>query len=90
MRLDELKTRIKLFMNEFRRYKIGIVGLVLLVIFSGIAIFAPLIAPYEDYKHWNDQTYWEELPPAVPPAWVNYFSKKKAAVQYEVENPPVE
>ena len=90
MKVGELKQRIKMFLNEFRRYKIGIAGLILLALFSGIAIFAPLLAPYESYKHWNDQTYWEDVPPAVPPAWVNYFSKKKAAVQYEVENPPVE
>jgi len=90
MKMDELVSRTKTFLSEFKRYKIGIVGLILLIFFSGVAIFAPLLAPYEAYKHWNDQTYWEDLPPAVPPAWVNYFSSKKAAVQYEVENPTFE
>jgi len=87
MNTRELVIRIKGFLKEFKRYKIGIVGLILLGIFSFVAICAPLLAPYEAYKHWNDQTYWEDLPSAVPPAWVNYFSSKKAATHYEVENP---
>ncbi|MHA1581259.1 MAG: ABC transporter permease [Candidatus Baldrarchaeia archaeon] len=90
MKIGELKQGVKMFLNEFRRYKIGIAGLILLTLFSGIAIFAPLLAPYESYKHWNDQTYWEDVPPAVPPAWTNFFSSKKVAEQYEVENPPLE
>jgi len=68
-------------MREFRRFKIGLLGLVFFAFFVGMAVFAPLIAPAEAYYRWSDITYWEEYPKGVPPEWVNIFSSKKAATQ---------
>ncbi|MEM3579651.1 MAG: ABC transporter permease [Candidatus Bathyarchaeia archaeon] len=39
--------RFKGFWNQFKRSKRGLVGLSIIIFFSIIAIFAPLIAPYE-------------------------------------------
>jgi len=74
-------TSIRNFWREYRRYKIGLIGLALLLFFIGMAVFAPLIAPSEAYYRWGDITYWEEYPEGVPPEWVNIFSASKSATQ---------
>jgi len=73
MGLEELRN----FWMEYRKYKSGIVGLVLLMFLVVMAVGAPLFAPQENYENWMNSEYWVENPKGVPPAWVNYFSSKK-------------
>ncbi len=77
MRWIDLKASLSDFWFEFRREKSGLIGLGLLLFFVFLAIFAPLIVPSEANTHWRDVTYWQNLPRAVPPEWVNVFSAKK-------------
>jgi len=78
---------VRNFWREYRRYKIGLIGLAFLAFFVGMAVFAPLIAPAEAYYRWSDITYWEEYPKGVPPEWINFFSAKKSATQFVITRP---
>lgn len=69
--------RLKEFINEYRRYKIGIAGLILLFFLVFLAVFAPVLAPREKYDNWYNLAYWKENPSGVPPVWVNLFSSQK-------------
>jgi peptide/nickel transport system permease protein len=45
------ETLLQVFWRRYRRNRMAVVGLALVIVFVAIAIFAPLIAPY----HYNDQ-----------------------------------
>ena len=76
MRWEDLKQDIQNFLFEFRRQKIGIMGVILLVILIGVALFAPLIATEGAKENWRNMAYWDENPANAPPAWMNYFTGK--------------
>lgn len=57
------------FFSDLRRTKVGIVGLSLLILFLGLAIFFPLIGNMNDIKNWNNLQYWRDNPKAAPPCW---------------------
>ncbi|RLI13823.1 ABC transporter permease [Candidatus Bathyarchaeota archaeon] len=65
---------LKGFWNEYKRYKSGLLGLVMLVVLAFMAIGTPLLAPEEACRNWDKLQYWEENPSAVPPAWVDWFT----------------
>ena len=46
--------RFKGFWNQFKRSKRGITGIIIVMFFSLVAIFAPLIAPYAPMEPMND------------------------------------
>ncbi len=72
IRMVELRTyreRIKQFWDIYKRNKLGIIGLVILIVFAFIAILAPYIAPYDPY----DVKSIGVAPPFAPPEWVRIF-----------------
>jgi peptide/nickel transport system permease protein len=70
------------FWVEYRQDRAGLVGVGLLVLFLFLLAFEPLIVPFpEGSKRWHDITYWADNPPSAAPAWTNWFSAKKSAVQ---------
>ncbi len=75
-----IKETIIDFLNEFRRRRIGLLGVLLLVLTILVAVLAPIIAPL-DLKRWKDPTYWENNPKSVPPVWVPYLLGKKPVPQ---------
>mgnify|MGYP000530605875 CR=1 FL=1 len=77
MRWEDVKASMSDFWFEFRRERSGLLGLALLLLFVGIALAAPLVAPPETSTRWRDVTYWENYPSTAPPEWVNLFSAKK-------------
>lgn len=78
MKIKELFSEFKEFMNEFIKVRVGIVGLIIILIFLILMIFEPIILPYkETNKRWRDIKYWEDNPVGVPPVWYNLFSKLK-------------
>ena len=77
MRWRDVKESLKEFWREYRRYKTGIAGLILLLIFVGISIFTPLIADEEGYINWRNVEYWEDNPRGVPPEWILLFTPEK-------------
>lgn len=89
LKMSELKKSIKEFWNEYKNYKSGIVGLVLLIILASVAVGASLITSVEDYNNWYNPSYWRENPVDAPPVWVNFFTSKKLPV-HQVEFVSVE
>ena len=87
VKIKDLTDSFKNFWQEYARFKMGLIGLFLLIGFVLTALFAPIIASGEAYENWSDIAYWEEHPKGVPPAWTDYFSSKKAAVQYVSTDP---
>ncbi len=68
--LREYYTKLREFWQVYRRNKLGLVGLGILVFFSLMAIFAPYIAPYNPY----DVNSMGVAPPLAPPAWIRIFN----------------
>jgi len=78
MKPKDFKESFSDFWSEYKRQKIGIAGIILLILIITIALIAPLIVPFpEGGDRWTDITYWEDNPTSVPPSWVNHFSTKK-------------
>lgn len=59
------ETLLQVFWRRYRRNHMAVVGLVLVILFLGVALFAPWIAPY----HYNDQNLTKtwQLPSAEHP-----------------------
>ncbi|MEM3833088.1 MAG: ABC transporter permease [Thermoprotei archaeon] len=70
-----LMERLRDFWYEYKRHKIGILGLLLLSIFILIAIFSPVIAPVNPY-YWRLTEYWQNNPQSVPPTWASLLTGK--------------
>jgi len=70
-----VKGQFSALWSEFKRFKYGMVGLALLIIFILIAIFEPLIVPFKETgTRWRDITYWQDNPVNAAPAWTNWFT----------------
>ncbi|AAK41512.1 ABC transporter permease [Saccharolobus solfataricus] len=60
------------YIRDFLSSKIGLVGLIILIIlliFTGIA----LSIPAKVYVSWNNPAAWNQYPEHVPPAWLSIF-----------------
>ncbi len=61
---------IRGFWEDYKRSKIGLVGLAFLVILVAVAVAFPLLGDEEIIRYWyGDQTYFQDYPRAVPPCW---------------------
>jgi len=67
--------RLRDFWYQYKKQKIGMVGLVLLSIFIIIAILSPIIAPINPY-YWRLTEYWQNKPQSVPPVWAGMLTGK--------------
>ncbi len=76
---------LKAFWDEYKRFKIGIAGLLLLLFIIGMAISANIIVPADVRTSWADNPRWVYNPKLVPPAWINLFSSKKYLTPTNVE-----
>jgi peptide/nickel transport system permease protein len=63
--------------REFAHNKIGITGIVILVILFSMSVIAFVTIPLENFKTWNDPASWLLYPKSAQPAWVNYFQSEK-------------
>jgi peptide/nickel transport system permease protein len=78
----DLGYSLRQFWSEYRKDRAGLVGVGLVVVFLALVIFEPLLTAYpEASKRWHDINYWADNPQSAPPAWTNWFSSRKAAVQ---------
>ncbi len=76
--------KLKDFWLEYRRYKIGLLGLGLLIMFAAVTVFAPYLANPDDIKYWHSSEYWVDYPVGALPEWYNLFSPSKGAVQERI------
>jgi len=79
--MSEWAYKLRNFWREFKRQKIGLLGLALLIILVVLAVAAPLIVNPDYEKNWNLAEYWKDNPIDAPPCWVQIFSSKKYAPQ---------
>lgn len=65
--------RIKLYMfiNDFKRSKLGMAGIILLIIFTIISLLVVtnVIVPADFVKKWKTPKAWQDYPELVPPEW---------------------
>lgn len=65
--------------REIGRYPSAVIGLLLILVLIGAAIYISATTSSETaIRIWRGQDYdWTENPQLVPPAWINYFRKDK-------------
>ncbi len=78
MKLEELMAGARRSFSEVWHYTSGKVGLVLLVLFVAVSLYALVVMPANYRQIWNDVRYWRTNPQAAPPSWVSYFGVKRA------------
>lgn len=88
IRLKDLKERTKTILSEFRRQRIGLVGVGIIIFMLILGVFAPLLAP-GTIGQWESVNRWRDNPTRAVPSWVNYISPKDYApnqVKYEPDD----
>lgn len=74
-------------MQEFFKNKMGIVGIIVLVILIGVSVLTALTIPLETFQEWNNPSSWLSYPKTAVPVWVNYFSSNKIPEHRIYDNP---
>ncbi len=64
-------------LREFRRSKMGVAGIGILAVLSGVSVFAMAFIPVETFQEWNNPDSWLAFPKTSVPAWVNWFLAEK-------------
>ncbi|MFQ6025640.1 MAG: ABC transporter permease, partial [Nitrosopumilaceae archaeon] len=64
-------------MEEFKRNKIGLVGIGILATLVITSIVAAAVVPAETFQQWNNPASWISYPKTSQPIWVNYFLVEK-------------
>jgi peptide/nickel transport system permease protein len=57
--------------SGFRRSKLGLTGIIILIFLVGISIYAITSIPLTSFRQWNSPTYWIDYPASAAPAWTN-------------------
>ncbi len=83
MRWVDVKEGLKGFLEEFKREKTGIAGVILLIILVLVALTAPYTTIPDLPEKWRNSQYWEDNPPknVPPPTWYNMFTSNKLVPQ---------
>jgi peptide/nickel transport system permease protein len=55
----------------FRRSKLGLTGIIILIFLVGISLYAVTSIPLSTFRQWNIPTYWVDYPASAGPAWTN-------------------
>ena len=75
--------------NEFLKSKIGIAGIIILLVLILISLAAIIFIPLDTFKEWNNPENWISLPKTALPAWVNFFILEKIP-EHKIFNEPIE
>ncbi len=90
MSMKDFGYRLGEFWADFSREKSGLIGLGILLLSLIVVLMEPVFLPYKDVNgNWRDITYWEDNPPAAPPAWTNLFAREKSATTARLDKPVV-
>jgi peptide/nickel transport system permease protein len=65
------------FLNEFRKSKGGVAGIVILFFLVAMSIYAATSVPLDSFRQWNNPSYWIKYPKSAMPSWTNIFASKK-------------
>lgn len=75
--------------REFRRYKTGIAGLIILAALAIMSIVAISTIPLETFQQWQNPAQWTNNPKSAMPAWTNYFMATKLPEHKIIRDPHV-
>lgn len=90
MSMKDFSFRLKEFWDDFRKESSGLIGLGILAAALVVVVFEPVFLPYKNVDgNWRNITYWEDNPPAAPPAWTNLFTKEKSATTAQFVKPAI-
>ncbi|MFQ5761631.1 MAG: ABC transporter permease, partial [Candidatus Bathyarchaeia archaeon] len=62
------------FWKEYRKHKMGVAGLVLLVALIAASLGAVVAIPVDTFKQWHNPAYWTDYPKTAYPAWTNLLT----------------
>jgi peptide/nickel transport system permease protein len=75
--------------REFRRYKTGIAGLIIIAALAIMSIVAISTIPLETFQQWQNPAQWTNNPKSAMPAWTNYFMATKLPEHKVIRDPHV-
>ena len=75
-------------LKEIARYPTAIVGLVIIGVLVAVSIYVLVTIPYsEAVRLWRGgEEVWYAYPKNAPPAWFNYFTKKKQPITFTLNS----
>jgi len=73
--------------QEFLKSKMGIAGIIILIVLVTTSIIAVAIIPMETLKEWNNPSSWISYPKVAIPVWVNYFTSEKIPEHKILDSP---
>ena len=76
--------------QEFLKSKMGIVGIIILLMLIVTSIIAIITIPVETFQEWNNPVNWISNPKVAIPIWVNIFMTEKIPEHKILENPNIE
>lgn len=85
-RWEDFKADLKATFDEFKRQKIGWIGVGLITFMVLLGLLAPYIAPGvpDEWARGNER--WDPNPAHAPPAWVDWITREDHFRQTEVED----
>ena len=75
--------------KEFLKSKMGISGIVILILLVAISIGTIISIPVETFQQWNNPQSWIDYPKTSIPSWVNLFMLEKIPEHQILEKPVV-
>src|SRR3989344_8372189 len=83
------KEKFSLFLKDYKKSKAGILGLAMLLLVLGSALFIFSTTSTEDFKKWNDYKHWRNYPKLAGPGWTSLFSGKKIPKHLIIKEPEI-
>jgi len=74
VRWDDLKADVKEVFDEFKKHKIGWVGVSLIAFMVILGLLAPVIAPGVHEEWGRGHSRWQDLPANAPPVWLDWIT----------------
>ncbi|MDA4135088.1 MAG: ABC transporter permease [Thaumarchaeota archaeon] len=69
------KSTDRSYLRELVRSRSGMVGLVMLILLFGTAVYVLVAVPQSEAYKWDNPAAWQGNPVSAPPSWVNYFGE---------------
>ena len=66
------------FLNEFRKSKSGVAGIVVLLFLVAMSIYAATSVPLDSFRQWNNPGYWIKYPKSAMPSWTNILLQRSS------------
>ncbi|MEF8873966.1 MAG: ABC transporter permease subunit [Candidatus Thermoplasmatota archaeon] len=75
VRWDDLKADVKEVFNEFKKHKIGWIGVTLIGFMVMMGALAPVLAPQVNVQWSPSEDRWQANPRSSPPVWLDWITR---------------